>query len=485
MRTTDCAHAQEPPAPTAVCQHLIEQEADGSRYRRFSGRGRDFSYVCWTCRTASDPVSHLRSLCADCLRAIEDLHYLEGSVGVPEVLERPAGLRFVHEVHRLRRRLPARVLDLAPASATERPVWVVLVENGEVLLLDAEAGEFEVVARIREPLDLPYSLESWLTGRLSAEERGRMDELTDSFRDYVVPDRIPDEMRARFSERSELSSVATGSAKPVLAASPDGRFAAVCNRRGRRRGVVFDLTAGDVTMVLDHEGSSHSWASPFPISFFEHGGRTLLVHATAWNRLDISDPASGALLTPRSAVSNRATREDPAHYLDYFHGTLLASPDGGWIADDGWIWHPVGLVATWDLGRWMTDNVWESEDGPSRLTQCPRDYFWDAPQCWVGPSRLAVWGFGEDDDWMIPAAQVFDVATGEGPVWFPGPVGQMAFDGRYLHSSSKEQGTSVWDVDSGARVHFDWNFRPDGYHPGARSFLSIMPQESLYISRLG
>ncbi len=433
---------------------------------------------------AGDPVSHLRSLCASCLRAIEDRHDLEGSVGVPEVLERLAGLRFVHESHRLRQRLPARVLDLAPASATERPVWVLLVKNGEVLVLDAEAGEFDVVARIREPLDLPYSLESWLTGRLSAEERRRMDELEDSLRDYVVPARIPDEVRARFSERADLSSVARGTATPVLAASPDGRFAAVCNRRGRRRGVVFDLTSGDVTMVLDHEGSSHS-ASPFPISFFEHGGRTLLVHATAWNRLDISDPGSGALLTSRPAVSHRATREDPPHFLDYFHGTLLPSPDGGWIADDGWIWHPVGLVATWDLRRWVTDNVWESEDGPSRRTHCPRDYFWDGPQCWVGPSRLAVWGFGEDDDWMIPAVQVFDVTRGDDPVWFPGPVGQLAFDGRYLHSFSQEQGTSVWDVDSGARVHFDWKFRPDGYHPGAGSFLSIQPHEFLHISKLG
>ncbi len=50
MRTTDCAHAQDPPALTAVCQHLIEHEENGSRYRRFSGAGRDFAYVCWTCR---------------------------------------------------------------------------------------------------------------------------------------------------------------------------------------------------------------------------------------------------------------------------------------------------------------------------------------------------------------------------------------------------------------------------------------------------
>lgn len=479
-----CPHAEAPTALTQVCQHLVENEEKNSRYRRFSGTGRNFFLVCWDCRITDDPAPHLRSVCEDCLDAIEDRSFLEGSVGLPAVLERPAGLHFRHQHHQLRRRLPARIVDVAPASTTDTPVWVALVENGEILVLDVEAGEFDVVARLREQLDLPYSLESWQSGRLSAEERGRLHELEDSLRHYKVPKQIPDEMQARFSECSELSLLETGEARPVLAASPDGRFAAIYNRVGRRTGVIFDLTSGDITMRLDHEGR-HSHASPFPISFFQHEGRPLLVHATAANRLDVSDPATGELLTSRPAASRRPAGDDPTPYLDYFHGALLPSPDGEWIADDGWMWHPVGLAAAWNLRGWVTTNVWESETGPSRRNFCPRNYLWDVPLCWVGTERLVIWGFGEDVEWIIPGVRIFDVISGEEQGWFPGPVGQLAFDGKYLHSFSKDHGTSVWDVDGGARVHFDWGFRPVGYHFGSRSFLTILSDEGLRVSRLG
>ncbi|MDP9402304.1 MAG: hypothetical protein M3P85_03010 [Actinomycetota bacterium] len=404
---------------------------------------------------------------------------------MPQVLERPAGLRFVHRPHRLKaRRFPDQVVAVAPAGGTEAPVWVVLVENGDIGILDVEAGEFEVVARLREPLDLPYSRESWLSGRLSAQERARLEELDDWSWRYKFPNPLPPEDHARVTERGELDSLSTGAAKPALVASGDARFAALYNRRGRRTGVVFDLSSGDITMRLDHQ-SHHSHASLFPVSFFDYDGRSLLVHATAWNRLDVSDPASGELLTPRPAASKRSAGEAPAHYLDYFHGTLLPSPDGGWIADQGWVWHPVGVVSAWDLHRWVTNNVWESETGPSRRTFCARDYFSDSPMCWVGPRTLAVWGFGEDADWIIPAVRIFDAPSGAELGWFPGPFGELAFDGRYLHSFSKDHGTSVWDLEAGARVHYEWGLCPVSYHPASGWFLSLGPDDGLLLSRVG
>ena len=55
-------------------------------------------------------------------------------------------------------------------------------------------------------------------------------------------------------------------------------------------------------------------------------GRTVLVHATKWNRLDACDPRTGASLTARSIAPYERDKR-PEHYLDYFHAGLVPSPD--------------------------------------------------------------------------------------------------------------------------------------------------------------
>ena len=70
-------------------------------------------------------------------------------------------------------------------------------------------------------------------------------------------------------------------------------------------------------------------------------GRTLVVHATDWNRLDVSDPATGERLTLRDLPQPESGQPRPNRYMDYCHAGLSVSPDYEWIADWGWIWHPV------------------------------------------------------------------------------------------------------------------------------------------------
>jgi hypothetical protein len=89
------------------------------------------------------------------------------------------------------------------------------------------------------------------------------------------------------------------------------------------------------------------------------------IHRTSWNRLDLSDPATGAPLSDRGPTSYRQGEPRPDYYLDYFHGRLHVSPGAKHIADDGWVWHPVGLVTVWDLEAWL-GSAWESEDGPTK-----------------------------------------------------------------------------------------------------------------------
>jgi hypothetical protein len=137
----------------------------------------------------------------------------------------------------------------------------------------------------------------------------------------------------------------------ALHVSPDGRYAAVVAVHGSS-GVVIDVERTTITMRLDR-GDHHVHACRFSCAFFRSGGRTLLVHATDANRLEVSDPATGELLTERGPPPPwTGYGTAPPHHLDYFHGALLVSPDGEWIADDGWAWHPYaaspdGLVA-WD-----------------------------------------------------------------------------------------------------------------------------------------
>jgi hypothetical protein len=267
----------------------------------------------------------------------------------------------------------------------------------------------------------------------------------------------------------------------MLRVSPDEKLAVLANRRGQH-GIVVELETGKTTMSLDR-GNYHHQHCNFPAAFIEMDGRLRLVHGTKWNRLDVSDPHTGRRFTDRPDPVFGEDRKRPEHYLDYFHCGLTVSPNQEYIADNGWVWHPVGVVTTWSLRRWLHENVWESEDGPTRKAVCWRDYFWDGPLCWIGDDRLAVWGLGEDEEWLLPAVRIFDAVTGNEERWFPGPKGSLEYD-RYLFSFQVDEGTSVWDVTSGERLLREPSFCPLRYHRGIKAFLTVLPDGRFRISRL-
>ena len=85
-----------------------------------------------------------------------------------------------------------------------------------------------------------------------------------------------------------------------------------------KRGSLSTFVLGAVTMPLDRGDYRVEHAS-FPLAFFEQAGRPLLVHATAWNRLDISDPVNWAV-TDRAFGAPPPGMALPEHDLNYFHG---------------------------------------------------------------------------------------------------------------------------------------------------------------------
>lgn len=105
-----------------------------------------------------------------------------------------------------------------------------------------------------------------------------------------------------------------------LHASADGSFVAVVVDGGET-GVVYDTHSRRVTMQLradDYDADS----VPFSLCFVRHNNRHVVVHRTAWNRLDASEAATGLLLTGRGPTAYTGDAP-PEHYLDYFTADCL------------------------------------------------------------------------------------------------------------------------------------------------------------------
>jgi hypothetical protein len=420
----DCGHSAE--EARRVCPHLLRtREAD--YLRRFTGAGLAYDLLCHECRgRPAHDAEGLRTACPACFRAVEEDGCWEGIVGRPQVLERESGLSFGHETVAFPELRHERLLDVQPASACDQNHWVAITRSGRLFRLNLDC---------RSVLPLCPIPEAALT----------------------------------------LS-------EPVsLHVSADGRSAAVVNARGRS-GALVDLAAGHVVLALDR-GDYHNEHCTFPAAFCTFEGRSLLIHGTEWNRLDVSDARTGELLTARAPTAYRHGEARPEHYLDYFHCGLCVSPDQEYVADNGWVWSPVGLVTAWSVRRWLGENVWEAEDGPSKKSLCQRAYFWDGPLCWAGDRRLAVWGYGDDEEWHIPAVRLFDVTTGAEERWFAGPNGELVFD-ELLFSTDAHEGTSAWDVGTGERLLRDAGLGPVRYHQGAKCFLTVRPDGVFQVSRL-
>jgi hypothetical protein len=257
-----------------------------------------------------------------------------------------------------------------------------------------------------------------------------------------------------------------------LHASHDGEYIAVVNDYGQR-GIVAEVATGRVTMELNG-GDHFPDTVPFSLCFTSYEGQPVLIHRTDWNRLDLSNPATGRLLSDRNPTSYEREEQRPPHYLEYFHGRLYASTDGKWILDDGWIWHPIGVPAVWSLERWLGGNVWESEeDGPSRRELCVRN-FWNEAACWLDGRRVVIAGLGDDEGRIVPGARVFELS---GDTWresgaFGGPSGCFFSDGSRLFSSD-QAGLSIWDIEHGVRVGHVPGFAPQRMHPSSHEFIEI------------
>jgi len=431
-----CGH-EKTPFGDPLCTHIRNCRTRWFKSVRWLiGDGLKTEIVCVPCADDREKGRqvNVEPVCEECYQYLTDeIVDMVECRGKPGILTRPEVFNGTLNNSALPKQI-GTIVDIAPIDQERRSVWLMLAESGDIIRWDADTGD-------------------WL--HLGSADVHAEPGLESSGRQFL---------------------------KRRLHASGDGNFVAVVNDCGRY-GQVMDLSSGKVTLALDG-GKYHPETVPFSVAFAEAHGRIVAIHRTGWNRLDVSDPATGELLTERDPTD---LRHGDQHYLDYFHGALYVSPSGAYIVDDGWVWGPFGVPSAWSIDRWLTENVWESEDGPTKKYLCQRAYYWDGAFTWIDEKHIAVGGIGEDDILMIDGALIFDITPpidldashSRGIVWaselkaFPGPAGVFFSDGTRLFSSDKT-GLSRWDLGDGARTGQIPDFRPMRHHRGAHELIQLI-----------
>lgn len=418
MELLECGHAAYP-SQHRMCVHLLvpEDQEEEEHVRLLSGHGMGYDLCCWACDKA-DAGPQLVQVCQGCMDRNDDDEIWGGTWrGEPEVLERPEPV----DTTVTRVPLPDQLrdpLDWGPANDPQGgSAWLFLTRRGALVRFNADTREHQAVASKALPRRL-------LLGR----------------------ERTPNQSDPHRSR---------------LHVSPQGRYAAVVNDYGNL-GVVIDLRSGRKCLTL-RGNAVRAYAVPFALAFVEHEDRTLVVHRTGDHRLDVSDPATGELLTGRHTPEPEAGQPVPEHYSSYFHGAVQVSPSGRWIADHGWYWTPAATLAVWDLRRWLEGNPWESEDGPTRQELYQRLYCLNEPFCWISEDLVALSGIGKDDDDLLDGVQIFDAETGTRTGTFAGPRPPLMADNRRLYAGSAA-GLQIWDPFTGERTGTVPGFLPERHH---------------------
>ncbi len=385
------------PRSLRVCVHLLAPRDDDESFLR-RFTGQGVEQHLLCAACAEDaPRAPLADACLACFRSVEARGLCAGHLGEPQVLERSSSLRVVGA--RVDLGL-GDVVDLAPVTAAA--TWLVLTADARLHVVDLDpARVLGSTAPIAHGLEGDLTLHAWAQGDL----------------------------------------------------------AALVEARGRR-GLVVDAATGAPLLRLDR-GDYHPGQSEFPLAFLERDGRTFVVHGADWNRLDVTDPRTGARPFDLAPPGASPEHSRPGHPGDHFRGRLRLSPGGGWLLEDGWQWQPVGWTVSWSVDAWLGAGTTD------RLLRMPYD--WGRPMCWVDERTVALWGYGEEAQ-TIDAAVLVDVTTGELVRWFAGPSGGRFFCHDGLLVDSRIRGLAVWDLATGERLLDD----PDGavthHHPGRGQF---------------
>ena len=167
--------------------------------------------------------------------------------------------------------------------------------------------------------------------------------------------------------------------------SPDGRFAVIYERLGTKGLLLRD---GKCLRELNRS-YYHANAYEYPVALFhEPGGRLLLAHCPEdYRRIELEEAETGR---PLSA----STQREPE---DFFHSQLAASTGGKRLLSAGWVWHPWGAVACFDIARALADprHLDHADPLPYARNVCLAE---ESSACWLDDDRIAVAASDEPED---------------------------------------------------------------------------------------
>lgn len=150
------------------------------------------------------------------------------------------------------------------------------------------------------------------------------------------------------------------------------------------RGVVLDLADEDFKLDLTR-GEYLPEHCVFSIGFYENYGLTYLIHATDWNRLDITCMETGELLTDRII-----DYETEKNYFDYFHSSLAVSPKYTKFTSNGWVWHPWDIITVYEIKDFLSGFEMSHRTVDIGGYSERGGYNWDRPLCWIDDDSLGI-----------------------------------------------------------------------------------------------
>lgn len=128
---------------------------------------------------------------------------------------------------------------------------------------------------------------------------------------------------------------------------------------------------------------ANAYEYPVAVACLEDGREVIAHCPDGYNRIAIEVLATGERL---------ASASDSA--VDLFHSRLSFSPTGRYLLSAGWVWHPYGVVAVYDVDLALRDST--HLDGRGVLKWEAVDAEVEAA-CWVGPSTVFISGNPDEE----------------------------------------------------------------------------------------
>ncbi len=253
----------------SACEHLLANP-ESDYYWYFTGKGSESFLLCEACRkdvTHKGVKLNVRRIRLDELKLINQEGYLDGVSGEVTVQECPVShlppVRFIE--------LPGTPVLTMTALPDRR--WLLYSASHELAVFDPDTGVRKTLMSVSLPEETD---EAWCNRHLT----------------------------------------------PRLHCDPSGHFAALVHDYGRY-GIVVDLLGKRITMTLDG-GDYHPETVPFSLSFIIHNERPVIIHRTAWNRLDASDPETGRLLTARGPTDDQSGEDNQRMFSIIFTAAFIS-----------------------------------------------------------------------------------------------------------------------------------------------------------------